>query len=437
MKLRLFIFFISAPLALSAQEVVSVSDVVKAALQKSYDIRIQQTVTDAATTDTRYANAAFLPQVNAVGSINRIYNDQELRFSAETREGEIRSENIAASAQLTWTLFDGTRMFIARNQVFETEEQSHLLMKDQMVNTISTVIQNYYDIVRQKQQLKALQEQMSVSEERVKLAERRFQVGTGAKPELLQAKVDYNAQRTQALQQEALIIQLKEQLNSLVDLQLPRDFDVTDTIEINLDLKSEEISADIEQKNFSLQAASSGLRIAGLSVRSQRAQGLPTLDFNAAYNYNQQDNFVQLNPFGPLFNKTQGLTAGFTVSVPILNNFNNRRLVQQSQILLRRQELLLQQQKVVVNTAVRNAFVNYDNARKILLVEEENILLAKENVTIALEVFRRGASTFVELRTAQQSLADAYTRLINARYLAKVAETELLRLNGSLLTDND
>jgi outer membrane protein TolC len=82
---------------------------------------------------------------------------------------------------------------------------------------------------------------------------------------------------------------------------------------------------------------------------------------------------------------------------------------------------------------VRNAYLNYDNARKILQIEEETILLAKENVFIALESFRRGVTTFIELRTAQQSLADAYTRLISARYLAKLAETELLRLKGALL----
>ena len=50
-----------------------------------------------------------------------------------------------------------------------------------------------------------------------------------------------------------------------------------------------------------------------------------------------------------------------------------------------------------------------------------------------MESFKRGVSTFIEQRTAQQSLEDAYNRLINARYLAKVAETELLRLSGDLL----
>jgi outer membrane protein len=94
---------------------------------------------------------------------------------------------------------------------------------------------------------------------------------------------------------------------------------------------------------------------------------------------------------------------------------------------------LYDQQRAVIGTSVQNAYVNYDNARKVLLIEEENILLAKENTNIAMESFKRGVSTFIEQRTAQQSLEEAYNRLINARYLAKVAETELLRLSGDLL----
>ena len=131
-----------------------------------------------------------------------------------------------------------------------------------------------------------------------------------------------------------------------------------------------------------------------------------------------------------------GLNYGLTLNVPIFNGLNQRRLVQQSRIVQNQQEILYQQQRTQVNVALQNAFSNYENSRKILLVEEENISLAKENVAIALEVFRRGAGTVLDLRTAQQSLLEAYTRLINARYLAKVAETELFRLNGSLLQEN-
>src|SRR5690348_5651093 len=128
---------------------------------------------------------------------------------------------MSGSVLLNWTLFDGTRMFATRERVNVLAQQGELVVKDQMINTIAQTITSYYDIVRQKQQLKAIQEQMSVSEERVKLAERKLQVGTGIKPELLQARVDFNAQRAQVIQQESAIAQLKEQLNAMVGMQLP------------------------------------------------------------------------------------------------------------------------------------------------------------------------------------------------------------------------
>lgn len=419
----------------NAQQIVSVEDVIKLALEKNYDVQIARNVSEAANTDDRYAFGAFLPQINAVGATVWNSNDQDLRFLDDSRNIKGKAEgNISnASAQLSWTLFDGTRMFATRERIATIASQGEILVRDQMVNTIASAATNYYDIVRQKQQLKAIEEQMSVSEERVKLAERKLEVGTGAKPELLQAKVDYNAQRTQVLQQQALILQLKDQLNALVGLQLPSLYEVADTIIIDLNLRQEELSNNIENTNFALQGTRAEMRISNLSLKERRAELSPFVDFNAAYNYSRTDNTRLLNPFGTVYNRSNGYSYGLSVNMPILTGFNQRRLIQQAKINIIRQQLLYQQQKVNVNIGLQNAFVNYDNAKKILLVEEENILLARENVSIALETFKRGATTFVELRTAQQSLAEAYTRLINARYLAKAAEIELLRLNGGLL----
>jgi outer membrane protein TolC len=170
-----------------------------------------------------------------------------------------------------------------------------------------------------------------------------------------------------------------------------------------------------------------------LFLRERRAEYLPFLNFNAAYNYSEVDNTRLLNPFGTIFNQTNGYTYGFSINFPILTGFNTRRLNQQARIEISRQTLLYSQLRTNIDVGLKNAYVNYDNAKKILLIEEETIGLAKENVFIALESFKRGVTTFIELRTAQQSLADAYNRLINARFNAKIAETELLRLSGGLL----
>lgn len=438
MSNRLFAFlvlFFSGSYAAFSQEEISLEQVVALALEKNYDVRVARNVSEAATATDDYVAGAFLPRITAEAASVWNNNDQQLRFQDASRNnsGEAQSNNINGSVQLVWTLFDGTRMFATRERVSQLAEQGELRVKEQMVNTIASIITNYYDIVRQKQQLTAIQEQMSVSEERVKLAEKKLQVGTGIKPELLQARVDYNAQRAQVLQQEAIIAQLKEQLNNIVGMQLPAVYDVSDTIIIDLNLRPDESFENLDNTNYSLLAARRNLSIATLSLRERRAEYLPFVNFNAAYNFSQNDNTKQINPFGPVYNRTQGFNYGFSLSLPILNGLTTRRETQLAKIELERQRLLYDQQRNTVNVELRNAFINYENARKILLIEEETIGLAKENVYIALESFKRGVNTFIELRTAQQSLEEAYSRLINARYNAKLAETELLRLNGSLL----
>ena len=417
------------------QEEVTVEQVITLALEKNYDVRIARSIAESASTDDNYVVGGFLPRITAEAATVWNDNEQRLRFEDATRNnsGDAQSNNLSGSVQAVWTLFDGTRMFATRERISQIAEQSELEVKNQMVNTIASIINNYYDIVRQKQQLKAIQEQMSVSEERVKLAEKKLQVGTGIKPELLQAQVDYNAQRTQVLAQETIIAQLKEQLNNSVGLQLPSVYDVADTIVIDLGLQLDESFQNLDNTNYSLLSARRNVSVANLSLRERRAEYLPFFNFNAAYNFSRNDNTKQINPFGPVYNRSEGFNYGFSMTLPILTGFNTRRLTQLARIEVDRQQLRYDQQRNTINVELRNAFTYYENAKKILVIEEETIGLAKENVFIALEAFKRGVNTFIELRTAQQSLAEAYNRLISARYIAKVAETELLRLNGSLL----
>ena len=80
-----------------------------------------------------------------------------------------------------------------------------------------------------------------------------------------------------------------------------------------------------------------------------------------------------------------------------------------------------------------NTCRDYDLYKRALTLEEENIQYVRENLFIARERYRLGITTFIELREAQQSLADAQFRLIQAKYNTKVAEIELMRLRGNLV----
>jgi len=422
-------------LSLQAQQMVSLNDVIQLSLEKDYGIHLAQNALSAAETDEQYSFGALLPRINATASKTWNNNNQkQLRpDNTERKRDGIKSENISASGQLQWLLFDGTRMFATRERISEVAAQGELLLLDQMVNTVASVINNYYFIVALKQQLKATQEQMAVSEERVKLAELKLEVGTGGKPELLQAKIDLNSQRRQVVEQRTAIHQVKDQLNGLVGMQLPEGFDVADTILIDLGLDREEVIGEITRRNFELQALRKNIDISHLTIRERKGELFPFLYFNTNYNFSKTENEVAINNFTPLFNQNQGFNYGFSLTFPILNGFDTRRRIRLAHIDAQRQQILYDQRQTEVMIEANNAFDNYNNARELMRIGEETILLARENVYIALEGFKRGVTTFIELRTAQISLEAAYTELINARYNAKVAETELLRLCGRLV----
>jgi outer membrane protein len=413
-------------------------------LQHNYDILVVRRTSDLAGNDNRFAFGAFLPQLNANGtytknnidSKNQTFGDPNAtppNPSVETVRTGVKATNTNAQVQMLWTIFDGTKMFATRRRIEELAVLGEINVRNQMMNSAASIIANYYNIVRQKQQLRATQELMLVSEERVKLAERKLQVGTGGKPELLQAKVDLNSQRTAILVQETLIQQLKDQLDGLVGMTLPNAYEVSDTIPIDLSLTLNEIITGIEGTNQSLVAARKNIDIAKLVLRENRATRSPVIGLFGAYNFTKIENELATSPFSLKLTQNNGYNYGATISIPILNAMNVNRLVTAAKINMSRQETIYDQQLAIATVGVRNAYVNYDNSKKSLVIQEENILLAKENVYIALEGFKRGITTALDLRTAQQSLADAYNQLIGSRYSAKVAETELLRLKGALL----
>jgi len=427
-------FFFFSFLNLRAQ-IITLEEAIATALKNNYDIRLARLDSTSAAIDRSYVFAAFIPQVNGLVSKTWNSNDQKAKLQNGTdREASgIRSNNLNASVNMNWLLFDGLRMFATKEKVEELEVLGGLTLKNTITEQLASLINTYYNIVQAKQQLKAVEEQMTISSERVTLAERKLSVGLGTKQELLQAQLDLNAQRASRIRELTSIEQLKQLLNQLMSVDPTTSYDVLDTIPINMNMTLEDVLNTAQTSNPSLLVAKKNIDIANLTLKEFKGDFFPTISFNSAYTFAKQNNSTVVNPAQALFSQNRGFNYGFTASIPILNNFNVRRQVKQAKLGIETQEVAYLSQKLQVELAVYYAFKSYEFQKQSLLLEESNIQLAKENVTIAFERFRLGVSTYIELREAQISLADAYNRLIEARYNTKVAETALLRLKGDLV----
>jgi outer membrane protein len=429
--ITIFILSFSA----KAQQSMTVHDAISLSLANNYDILLSRNDSSLAALNFSYRDYAFYPRLNANGGL--IYNNndskQVLADGSKRERDNIKSSNLSASVSLNWTLFDGMKMFVTRKKLGEFIELGELQIKNQIVTTVAEVMRTYYDIVRQQQQLKAIEELMDLINERLKLAQYKFDIGTGAKPDVLQAQIDLNAQKSAHLAQQTNILKLKEQLNQLLAVSVSTEFTVADTIPINTDLSLDAIQNGVTSVNPVLQITQKNLDIAELTLRERKAERFPIVSFNSAYNFNKNDNKSVVNPFQPLFNQNKGFNYGLTATVPLFNGLNTRRLIRSAQLDIDYQELVYKRDLAQITTSISNAYKDYDLYKRTLQLEEDNIKLVRENLFIAQERYRLGVSTFLELREAQQSLEEANYRLIGARYNTKAAEIELMRLRGDLV----
>ncbi|RYY72226.1 MAG: TolC family protein [Chitinophagaceae bacterium] len=419
----------------NSQQLLTVEEAVAAALQNNYDIRLIRNDSVLAALNNSYAYAAFLPRLNAQAGY--VFNNnnikQKLADGSERDRKGVRSNNLQSSINLNWTIFDGFKMFATRDKLQEILSLGEIAVRNQVVNSSSDVIKTYYNIVRQKQQLKAIEEQMQLNETLLEQAEKRLSVGLGAKPAILQARVDLNAQRAARLRQLTLIDQLKQQLNQLMVMAAETRYEVSDSIPFDNSLVVTDIMAQADQNSPEILLAKQNIKIAQLTLKEARADRWPVVSFNSAYNFNRTINNEVVNNFSTLLNRNAGFNYGLSATIPLFNGYNVQRQIKIAKIDIDYQTTLYDYQRWRTNTAVSIAFKDYELQKQTLALEEENIVLAKENVFIASERLRLGITTFVELREAQQSLEEAYNRLIAARYDTKVAETELLRLKGDLV----
>ena len=183
------------------------------------------------------------------------------------------------------------------------------------------------------------------------------------------------------------------------------------------------------RNNPDLNFLSSNREVALLSRVELERQQWPSLDFNLGYSYsnlNAEAGFLQSN-------QSNGVNYGLTARMTLFDGLNQRRSIQNARIQAESSQLAYEQAKSQLITAVRSAFLTYQNSIELAELERQNLEVAKENEQIALERYRIGKSNPLELREAQNNLLNAEVRYLESRNTAKIAEIELRRLSGLLL----
>ena len=113
------LLFVIIGFSAQAQELLTLEDAVKIALENNYDIKIAENNSKIDATNNSLANAGMLPSLNAnfTNNNSQLNTTQTQADGSERKLDNAKNMNLTYGVGLDWTIFDGLSMFARKEQL--------------------------------------------------------------------------------------------------------------------------------------------------------------------------------------------------------------------------------------------------------------------------------------------------------------------------------
>ena len=415
---------------IAAQNNLSLKEAVTIAIQNSYDIKLVENNLTIAQNNNNYGVAGGLPTVTANGTNNNTLTTINQTFpdpSRNTTRSGVDGSTLNGGLSATMILFNGYRIAATKDRLESIQKQTEAVLQTQMLNTSSTVMQQYYNVIRQIAFLKTIEKSIEASEQRVAIVKTRQEIGVANQADFLQSSLDLNA-LLQAKQNQLLVLdQVKADLYNSMVVPANSNYIFTDSIQVDQKM----ILSDVESKMKAhplLQSAQQLINVNQFLEKETKALMYPTLRANTGFNYNSNKSAAGFI----LLNESYGPFLGFNLSIPIYAGTANKRAYKNAQINTVSAKIQYDNTAQTLATELFKTYQNYQNSLKQTPVEIENYKMSDALLALVMERFKLGEATIVDVKQAQQSFETAGFRLTSLQFSAKIAEIELKRMSNQL-----
>lgn len=432
-KIALLVFccaFLGGQAMAQDAPMLTLKEAVEIALKNNYNIKLSQNNKTVAANNVTLGNAGVLPKVNG----NFASTNSRLTTKQTRSDGTVNNINNAPNTginygvALTWTIFDGFGMFANYDRLKQLDQLGALKLQDTIQSTVAGVINTYYDLISQNEQIKALKGAIDISHTQLRYANDKFHVGRASKLDVLNAQVNLNTDTANLVTQYQLFKTLKIQLNQILVRDLQTDFSVADTIVIDEKLMLGDIINNAQSQNPAILSAQLNRRLAEINLKQVRATRYPQVGVTTGYTFSDNK-----TPAGfTLAQNQHGLNYGLTATINIFDGFNQTRKERNAKIQIDNANISAKQIQLNIETQVNTLFAAYLSGLDLIRLGQDNVVIAKKNLDISLEKYKLGNITPLEIREAQRNYLAAQSTFFAAQYQSKQAEITLKQITNSI-----
>ncbi len=425
------LLFSRAPV--EGQEAHSLGYYINLGLQNNFSLQLARNQENISSNNFTRGNAGYLPSVDLTGRAGGSLTDtrQTMTDGSLNRSNGVHNMYASTGVALDWTLFDGFSVQTTYQKLGELQQVGMLNTRLAVENFVATLTSAYFNYIQQVQLYRNLEYALSLSRERVRIDEERYLLGSGSKLQLLQSKVYFNSDSSRLGSQYEVVRNIQVRLNELLaseDLSAPVQI-LDSGIVVIPDLDFSNLLENTLEHNTSLQIAAKNRIISEYDRQLISSQTYPYLNLSGGYTYGW-------NAYGnsTVDQQTSGsMNYGLSLGMNLFDGYNQRLREKNARIVTENRDLEYREVEQSVKADLISVYNGYTNNLKLLKLEEENLLTATENLNIALERYKLGDLSGLELREVQKSLLDAEERLLQVEYQAKLAEISLLQISGQIM----
>lgn len=432
-KLNLLLILSIFLIPVKGQNVYGLKDCISIGLERNFSILVAKNNETISKNNYTLGNAGFLPTVDLTGRNSGTVNDSKANFTDGTSSSSngVFNNTTTGSVAVGMTIFNGFNAVTSYKKLGELNQVGQLNTQLTVENLIADLVSGYYNYILQVQLMNNLKYALTLSRERLRIDEDRYLLGSGSKLEVLQSRVYVNSDSSNLSRQNEVIRSAQIRLNEMMAVEnLNNVFSSKDTtIDVNPALVYEKLLEATLTSNTSLRIASKNKTISEYDYKLVVSRSYPYLNFNGGYNYSLST--YQKNSTKNL--TTNGLNYGLTLGVNLYDGSNKRREIRNSSIDRANKDLRYREVEQGVKADLLTIYSAYGNNLRLISLEEQNFQTAKENLDIALERYKLGSLSGIDLREVQKSLLDARERLISAHYQTKLAEVSLQLISGKIM----
>lgn len=414
--------------SLSAQETWTLEQCIRYALDNNIQIKQQGLLVDYQKNQLSQAKSNRLPSLN--GQLGNNYNYGRSLTYQNTYENS-NSTSISGYLGTDFTLWNGFQLQNAirqRDLDLKATIQDMQKAKDDLILNLAAM---YLEILFDTELVAIDSSQMEVTKQQIERTRKLVDAGSLARGSLLEIEAQLANEELQMVNDQNRLQLAYLNLYQLLELPVAKSFVIEkpafpDLKAMSLTYNSLEIFKTAMQTRPEILASQMRVESARSQLDQVKGARWPKLSFGANYYNNYNDNYTrvinasplqtEVIPFSDQLKNNKRYGFGFTLSVPVFNQFQVKNGISNAGIQVADYEYRLQNSRNALQKDIEQAYTNALAALKRYVSSEKAVKSTAEAFRYTEEKFNVGMVTSVEYNQIKNNLTAAQSQLSQAKY---------------------